>query len=867
MSFATRLAARNLRQRPSRTLFSVFGIALGIATVVGVFTLDHNTVLGLSLPGLRDWKPAIEVRPAAGVTDPRGELERMSGVAGVSSVVQNEVRVRRQGAQSAEAEAVQGRLFALDADALPELGALRVSVGRTLAAPALERELLIGEALAQDLGVAPGDVLLLAPPARTPATACVDGEVRAVEEAPAPAARELAFTVVGLLARENLGHRSQGRVVVVDSAWARELYQGARLAPVFWVRQDPGVDLEKLRASLGASFSYELNKSVLVGAAADERAFRNGVRMAGLLALVLGLYVIFHTLSIALVERVREVATLDALGATRAQITRVFLLEALFIAGLAALLGFAGGLAFARGLLLMGVTTLGTGHRITGFDVPWGPALALTAAGVLVALLGSVYPLLRARHTSSAQALRGEDGLGASGIARGFHLFAALLLVGILPGLYFVIVPVVGEAQGELVGAVLVGIGFLALLVVLPLVVPALFNRLSGALARPLEALWPLAGRLAARSIRESRTRVPVSAAALALVAASFVGLKGMTHSLRGEIEVWAGRAIVDKVYVRGLGGLRYDELRAQFARYPGFVALESGSLRSYVPFLLLGLRPAELANYGPCRDDPQLLHAIESGRAAIISDRLARHLGHAVGDTLRIGDASGGVRDVTVAAVSDAYGYFPHPDERIYAVVSDEFMRRAFCLDPQALDDAAIVLQPGTDPGVVLAALHELAPQRRVTLFEPGRELLRVHLEDIDRDFRLFDLILTLTALLAALGVLNGQLLAALERAKELGVLRALGTQSRQIAGMVLCEALVIGLFGGLLGTLLGAGLTPVLVRSLEGLSGLALPNVSAGLWLVLVPAGSVLLSLAAALYPILRMQRLDPVAAVRSG
>jgi putative ABC transport system permease protein len=250
-----------------------------------------------------------------------------------------------------------------------------------------------------------------------------------------------------------------------------------------------------------------------------------------------------------------------------------------------------------------------------------------------------------------------------------------------------------------------------------------------------------------------------------------------------------------------------------------------------------------------------------------IVSNRLAKHLGYAVGDRVHVANASGAVQDLTVLAVSDAYGYFPHPDERIYGVVADEFVRRAFCIDADVLNEAAVVMEPGTDPDVVKTAVRELYPSLQVLRYEPGRALMELHLADIDRDFRLFDLILTLTALLAALGVLNGQLLAALERAKELGVLKALGTSRRQIAGMVLCEALVIGLFGGLLGTALGAGLTPVIVRALEGLSGLELPHAGAGPWLLLVPAGAVVVALVAALYPIARMNRMDAVAAVRTG
>jgi hypothetical protein len=82
MSLVTKIAGRSLRQRPARTLFSILGVALGIAIAVGVFTLDYNTVLGLSLPGLNDWKPELEVRPGQGVGDPHESLQATPGEAG-----------------------------------------------------------------------------------------------------------------------------------------------------------------------------------------------------------------------------------------------------------------------------------------------------------------------------------------------------------------------------------------------------------------------------------------------------------------------------------------------------------------------------------------------------------------------------------------------------------------------------------------------------------------------------------------------------------------------------------------------------------------------------------------------------------------
>jgi putative ABC transport system permease protein len=890
MSLVTKIAGRSLRQRPARTFFSVLGVALGIAVSVGVFTLDHNTVLGLSLPGLNDWKPELEVRPAQGIGDPRESLSTTPGVAGVSAFFQNDVVIRRARASGlgensksitgiggrieerpgAANEPVHARLFALESAALPRLDALRLDAGATLDAEARERQVLVGEPLADALALKPGDVVTLARPSRAARQACIDGEIKPIdpEETTRPDVPvEVSFHVAGVLAREKLGRRSQGMVVVVDYRWGRELYQGARVDPVYWVKQDPKVDIERLRTSLASSFSYELNKSVLVGAAADERAFRNGVRMAGLLALVLGLYVIFHTLSMSLVERVREVATLHALGATRAQVTRIFLFEALVISFLAAALGLGGGLGLARALLLLGITTLGSGHHITLFDVPWGAVSALVGLGVGVALLGSIYPLLRARNASPAAALRGDDALHTQGVARGFHAFAALLLAILLPALYLVIVPVVGETQGVLVGAILVAVGILAVLVVLPLVVPSLLVLLSNVLVHPLERMWTLSGRLAARSIRESRSRIAVSAAAIALVTASFVSLKGMTASLRAEIEVWAHDALVPKVYVASMPNIAFETLRAELSQYPGVCAIENGSARTYVPFLLLGMRTSELAKYGPCHDDPDVLRALERDDSVILSKQLARHLGYRIGDRVHVANSSGAVQDLTVVAISDVYGYFPHPDERLYGVVSDRYMKRAFCLDVDTLTECSVVLDPGTEPDVVKTAVRHLLPDFKSLRYERGGELLRAHVEDIDHDFLLFDIILGLTALLAGLGVLNGLLLSALERTKELGVLKALGTSRRQIMGMVLCESAVVGSLGGLLGTAIGAALTPLIIRALEGLSGLDLPQVGAGRWLWICPAGALALALVAALYPIRRMNRMNAVSAVRTG
>jgi putative ABC transport system permease protein len=565
------------------------------------------------------------------------------------------------------------------------------------------------------------------------------------------------------------------------------------------------------------------------------------------------------------------VAVLDALGASRGQIARVFFLEALAIAGAAGVSGVLLGLWLARALLARGITTLGVVEQpLELLGVPWRMVLLLALLGVALALLGSIYPLLRARNTDTVRALRGEAAGAGPSLARGFRIFSAVLLLAVLPALYFFVVPLVGAADAPVIGVVLAALAVMALLFGLPLVVPGVVGFVCGGVARLCARRWPFAGRMAARSIENGPARIAVSVAAIALVTAAFVGLKGMTNSLAAEIEIWGRTAVADKLFVSNLPDLPVDATAARLRALPGVVAVESGDARTYVPFLLIGLRPDELARSGPCAADPELLRALKQDQGILISGRLARHRDLAVGDQIAIHTPGSGVQALTVGAVTDEYGYFTHPDERIYGIVDDALLQRYFCLDTASTTSLAVKLGPGADPSGVQAALLGALPQGADPTgvrFETGGDLLAFQLADIRRDFVLFDVLLGLTALLAGIGVLNGQLLAALERAQELGILRALGTSRRQIAGMVLLESAVIGATGGALGLLVGSALTPLVVRALELISGLPLPQRFAGPALAACFAGALALTLCAGLYPLWRMNRLDPVRAVRMG
>ena len=862
-----------LWRRPARTLASVVGVALGIAIVVAIFTVDYNTILRAH-PDRGEWKPDLEVQPSRDLGDPGGTLSQVEGVGLSAAVYKASLEAFRSDKPGEVALGVS--LMAMESAKVAEMGVLVVESGEFLGTDA--NRVLIGRAMAEALRVKPGDTVYLAPPARVASKDCIEGQI--VVKAAPPAPQRMAFQIDGVLAFENVGQYGGGKVVVMNSFAALDLFGDRFLEPSFWVARDLSVDIEHLEAELGQDFSYNLRAGSIVGQKADERAFRNGVRLAGMLALGLGLFVIFHTLSMSLVERMREVAVLGALGASRAQIAWLFFSEALLIAALAGGVGLFGGLGLAKLMLNNGISSLGLTSMVAGyFDVPWREVLGLTGLGVLIALIGSVFPLLRARAGDLTRGLRGEDLEADRPHHRGFNLLAAILIMGVMPVVFLTLVPLVGEAGQDLLTIVFMGVAVLLLLVGTPLLVPSVMSVVARKLSAPLARLSPFAGLLAGRSIARNPSRIAASVAAIALVTAAFVGLRGLTGSLHYETKLWAEEAIDYKVFVHNLGGADWQQVSADLQADEDLggqvLGVEPGSFRIDSPFRIVGIDIEQAAQYGPLADDAVLAQAMRSGPGILISSRVAVQRALKVNDTVPIATPSAGVQRFVVMGITDQYGYFDDPHERAYGVISVDHFRRYFCLDTDSTDTLAVRLKGGTgfESGrdLILPKVRESLratghPVDDITSIT-GSRIRDYEINDILRDFLVFDIIILLTLLIAGVGVLNGQLLAALERFKELGVLRALGASPKQIRNSVLFESCVIGIIGGAIGVALGYGMVYLMIDALKLLSGLELPYVGFQWDYLLAALGAFLVTIVAGFYPVWKMNRMSPVRAVRTG
>ncbi len=875
MGLGFKLAGSSLKARPGRALLSILGIAFGVAIASGVMILDHNTVEGLRSKRGNETMPDLTLHaPDGGASI--DDLRKMEGVSLAIEGFQETVLFGAgDGSVASRERDKRARLLAFEANRLGDFGLVQLADGRSLETEGA-METLLGWRIAEELGLKVGDSLWMSRPPRLSRKVCQDGKLVKVGQPVLDTPVRYPFEVVGVMARTGLGRTANGNVIVTGHAVGQRLFEGQRVRSTFWAKQDPAADSEELEARLAANYAMQVNRGAVLGQAADERAFRTGVRVAGLFALVLGLFVIFHTLSMSLTERVVEVGTMHALGATRAQISRVFLTEALLQALFGALLGVVLGLLMAKVLLLAGLTTLGAGKHIAQFVIPWGVVLGLASAGFCVALGGSVYPLMLLGRADPGAALRGDKEVTGRSGSRGFAVFYAALIAILLPGLFFSLVPSVGGSADSLARVVLGAVGVLVAVIALALVAPRFIAQGAAWVVKPMVLVAPFSARLARSGMVRSPGRIGASASAIALVAAGYMGLSGLTDSLRGEISVWAAEAAQGKVWVKGLPDTSFDGVAAALRKDPSVLGVEMGQAHLNAPFLITGVDVASVTGYGPLKDQPAVLQAMRHGHGMILSRRLAQDGKYEVGDPVFLDKSGGEVQKFVVAAISDAYGHWSHPDERMYGIVDRRYLDKEFCIDTERVNRLAVKLDGGEDVERVreqlLAYYGGLEGAGRdidagAWSFETGGQVLDFHRFDLERDFKLFDILVLLSAGLAALGVLNGQLLATLERAREIGIVKALGASHGQVAAMVWIEALGLAFVGGLLGTLVGLGIVPPVISAVESLSGLDLP-MAVNPW---IPAkamvGCLAVGLLASLYPIYRLGRFDTLRAVRTG
>jgi len=572
------------------------------------------------------------------------------------------------------------------------------------------------------------------------------------------------------------------------------------------------------------------------------------------IALLVAAFSIASTFGILVAQRTREAALMRALGATRGQVFRGVLAEAVAVGAAGSVLGTAAGLGIAE--LLKGL------FDSVGFALPAG-GLAVRASSIAVSLLTgiivtvavSLVPAVRASRVPPLEALR-ESAAEPGGVPRRRVLAgAALLALGlgtVLAGL---------QATGTQVLSV-TGLGAVAVILGMAALGPAAARPVTGLLGRPLAAWRGVAGTLAVRSATRNPRRTSAAASALMIGVAVVTLFTVYAASLRsalvtGVSDSFTGNIAITSGEFAGRGGMS-PALAQAVSRVPGVTAvsgLTSGQAE-------VGGRSATVTAVVPATIGQVLdLHATAGsvgglGRQQIaVSQIQATDHGWRLGSPVRLVLPDGTRTTATVGAVYSSRN-----------LVGDYVLPLSLWA-PHTAQLTASAIFVKLAPGASQAAAQRAVTRVAASYGKPAVASRASYVADAGKSVNTFLAIvyalLALAIVIAVSGIANTLSLSVYERTREIGLLRAVGQTRPQLRSMVRLESVVVSAFGtvgGLaLGGFLGWALAVAGARS-SGLTTVSFPPTQLLIIAVLGCAAGVI----AAIRPARRAARMPLLAAI---
>lgn len=832
-----RASLRHLLRHPWHLVLSVIGVALGVAVVVAVDLATGSARRAFDLSAAAVTGPATHTISGGPTGLPDALYTRLRvdvGVHDIAPVIEAYVTANRAPARPL-------RLVGIDPLAqstfAPEHALPGAGDPRLLTMP---DAVALTAPLAQRLGVSAGARLSLE----------IGGHRRVV-------------TVVAV------GPRQAGfdDILITDVASAQSLLSKPGRLTRIDLRVPDGSTGAGLLARVRAALPPDANLTTAASRSAAfvqmTHAFRINLVALSLLVLVVGLFLIYNTMTFSVVQRRAHIAIVRALGLTRREVFAWISAEALVIGILGTALGLAAGVALGEGLVRLVTRTINDLYFVVSVRALTVAPASLAKGlilGVVATLAAAAVPAWEATRTSAGSSLHRsslEHGVRRFAPVGAWTALALCALAALLLGL----------ARHSLVlsyaGLFLVILGF-ALLT--PIVVITLMRMIRP----PLAFAFGTLGALAPRSVSAALSRTGVAIASLAIAVAATIAIGAMIISFRTAFLAWLGHQLRADVYVTApsfgsAGDATLDPSTiAAIERTPGVgtvtyarrVRVMRGS--KTIELFALATTRTHFRNFQfTDRPASAVWPAFHNG-AIIVSEPYATHHDVKVGDRLPLPTAEGS-RDFRVAGIFVDYG----SDQGVVSLDLRTYRRNWH--DP-SVTSLGLYLPSHANPDAVITRLRAATHDLQALVFESNRALRKQSITIFDRTFAVTAVLRVLTALVAFVGVLSALMAWQLERARELAILRATGLTPLQLGALVTGETALMGLTAGLLALPLGIGLAALLIRIINVRSfGWSMPlAVEPGLLLqALILA--IVAALLAGIYPAYKMARTPPALALR--
>ncbi len=623
------------------------------------------------------------------------------------------------------------------------------------------------------------------------------------------------FTVRGVYPDSN-GNES---AIVMDLAAAqRALNRFGRVDRILLkVPEAPSLDewQQRLRAVLPAG--VELRPE---GTGTNENrkmlaAFRWNLRLLSYIALIVGAFLIYNTISVSVVRRRPDIGIVRALGANRGTVLVAFIGEAAFFGLAGAALGLPVGRVMASGavkLMAATVESLYVSSRPGAIELNgWSVALAFVI-GVGVAILSAYSPAREASLVSPVEAMaRGRREYSAR-VHKSRDLWLALALA-ISAAAASRVPAIEGKPIFGYLAAVL-------LVIASALAIPAFTDAIISRSSRWLGKILGVEALLASQSLSASLRRTSVLVGALSTAIAMMVSVGIMVGSFRETVSIWMNDRLPADLYLRPAGEPAPDrhptislELADEISKLPGVAGVDR--LRAYeisydgMPATLASVdlsvfRSEHRSNFLSGRPTEVVLSKIRATNAVLVSEPFTYKHHVRAGDTitLPLGAARPSFRIVDV--------YYDYGSESGTILMDRQTMLR-YLPDP-APSNLAVYVAPNASVETVRKEIIRASAGHRV-LLASNRDLRTEAIRIFDRTFAITYALEAVAVIVAVMGIAGALLALVIDRRRELGLLRFLGAATGQVRMQILVEAGLLGLLANFAGLALGFALSLVLI------------------------------------------------------
>ncbi|HVM52338.1 MAG TPA: FtsX-like permease family protein [Acidimicrobiales bacterium] len=616
------------------------------------------------------------------------------------------------------------------------------------------------------------------------------------------------MTIVGTVTFGELKGISGFSVIGTDPSTAQAMFAQPGTYDAVVVAAEDGTSADDLAARITAAIGSPELEVITGDADTDEKqaAFREDMSFFSTfllafayIALFVGMFIIYNTFSIIIAQRMREMAMLRAVGASRRQVLGAVLLESVMVGAVSAAVGLGAGVLMSLGLRGLLATA---GLELPGGDVVITGKTIVTAfaVGLSVTLLSSVGPAVRASRIRPIAALRDTAVERTTASLRRTVLGLVVLgagVVGFATG-------VTGSGSGAMRT---LGLGMLLALLGMFVLGPVIARPVMHALGFPTK-LSGAVGNLARENAKRNPRRSAATASALMIGVAlvAFITIlassskastaEAVDRSLRADFVIDSGSWGVGGFgpsIEAAIAALPEVELLSPFRSVPATVDGRDGEVLSVDTAVVEGLMDLEVTA-GAIADVTGDGIALSTGKAA--------ELGVGLGGTVTASFSATGDVPLTVRAVFDgdilgagATSYIVGLDT-FEANVTDVYDRKVF-----------VTTHDGVDAATSYAAIDAALAGWPNAELQDQASFKESITKEIDMMLNLIYGLLALAVIIALIGIANTLALSVHERTRELGLLRAVGMTRRQLKTAIRWESVLISLLGTGLGFLLGFG------------------------------------------------------------